>query len=94
MDSNTIPEMTDEMGRYWEQPARENILIDDTHAVMNKRDCESLANYSRSIPSGVYPGKMWKSIIQDGRKYLCWFSEIVGGRCAINRREILIAEGP
>lgn len=93
MDSNIIPVMTDEMGRYWQQPERESILIDDSHAVMSEKDFEYLANYSHSIPSGVYPGKMWKAIMQDGRNFLYWYSGVVDGRCAINRREILIVEG-
>lgn len=92
MDSNIIPSMADEMGRYWQQPDREIILIDDTHAVMRKSDFELLADYSRSIPSGVYAGKMWKSITLNSRKYLCWFSEVREGQCVINCREILIVE--
>lgn len=89
-ERNIIPEMTDAMGKYWHQPDRKNILIDDTHAAMSERDFESLADYSRSVPSGVYPGKMWKLIMQDGRKLLCWFSGEREGRCNIFRREILI----
>ncbi|NNS07311.1 hypothetical protein [Erwinia sp. JH02] len=91
-DDNIIPEITHELGRYWQQPRRENILVDDTHAVMNRRDFDSLADYSRSIPSGVYPGKMWKAIMPDGRKLLCWFSSVRAGLCTREYREILILE--
>src|SRR5262245_65416000 len=43
----------------WPQPAREEILIDETHAVMEGATLDRLSEYSASIPSGVYPGKMW-----------------------------------
>lgn len=29
-----IPPITDPMGRYWDQPSRDEIIVDDTHAVM------------------------------------------------------------
>lgn len=89
---NIIPAMTHELGCYWSQPERENILVDDTHAVMSRRDFDSLADYSRSIPSGVYPGKMWKSIMPDGSKFLCWFSNVRAGLCIREYREILMLE--
>ncbi|SPX71964.1 hypothetical protein [Morganella morganii] len=91
---NTIPKMTDPLGRYYDQPSADNILIDDTHAVITRRDFDLLANYSYSIPSGVYPGKMWKAITSDGTAYLRWFG-IAPGRddvCTNNQRKILIAE--
>ena len=51
--------MTDPMGRHWRQPPRERILIDDTHALMDLATFEQLSEYSCTIPTGVYPGKMW-----------------------------------
>jgi hypothetical protein len=81
-----IPPITDPLGASWKQPKRENILIDGTHAVMSVGDFNSLLEYSSSIPSGVYPGKMWRR--NDGlldRQYLangrvpvwllCWYAE-------------------
>jgi hypothetical protein len=81
-----IPLMTDPLGKYWEQPLREEILVDDTHAIMTKKSLSQLKDYSLSQPTGTYQGKMWK--IRDciifergGEKYrrwtgdwiLCWF---------------------
>lgn len=89
-----IPAMTDPLGRHWQQPRSEDILIDGSHAVMDRQTFCSLADYSRSMPSGVYAGKMWKAITQDGRPFLCWYG-LVDGRqdiCSCNSREILIAE--
>jgi hypothetical protein len=58
--NNTIPPITDPLGKYWNQPKSDLILIDDTHAVMSESTFKQLAEYSSSIPSGAYPGKMWK----------------------------------
>ena len=53
--------MTHELSRGWDQPDRQAILIDETYAVMRRRDFNALADYSHSRPSAVYEGKMWKS---------------------------------
>jgi len=98
-----IPPITDEMGRSWEQPDRRGILVDDTYAVMTQRDFDALHEYSGTMPSGVYPGKMWKR--HDGAYdvafrraggvpewLLCWygFSDKGEGYCSINSRKVLI----
>lgn len=68
-----IPQMSDPMGKYWTQPDRNNILIDDNHAVMSSHDFITLPEYSCSIPSGVYVGKMWKSNTRGGDWFLKWY---------------------
>lgn len=91
---NIIPPITDPLGKNWKQPFTEDILIDDSHAVMTGDSFNLLATYSNSIPSGVYPGKMWKAITDDGRKFLRWYG-IVENKpniCSNNQREILIVE--
>lgn len=97
-----IPPITDPMGRHWQQPPRERVLVDDTHAVMSAADFKQLLEYSTTYPGGVYPGKMWRGEIADwntgrpvwtGRWMLRWFG-IVPGKptvCSNNQREILIA---
>lgn len=83
-----IPEMTDPLGAHWRQPAREAILLDDTHAVMTPETAAMLAAYDWSTPTGCYPGKMWRC-----REWLCWFGEEnERGYCAIHSREILIVD--
>lgn len=89
-----IPAMTDPLGRHWTQPSLNEIAVDDTHAVMSRRSFDLLPDYSRSRPTGVYPGKMWKVITRDGTPYLCWYG-IVEGRddlCSNNNRQILICD--
>ncbi len=100
-----IPPITDPMGRNWDQPAPKEILLDATHALMTRASFERLAEYSASVPSGVYPGKMWKR--HDGAFdhafrsrggqpvwMLCWYglSEKGPGYCSINSRIILLAD--
>lgn len=60
-EDHVIPPMTDPLGKHWEQPPRSDILVDDTHAVMSPSTLRRLYEYSSSIPSGVYNGKMWSS---------------------------------
>lgn len=92
--------MTDPLGRHWNQPAPDLIEIDDTHALMTKATFEQLPEYSATIPSGVYPGKMWRR--HDGAFdikrerppvwMLCWFGEVRDGACEIYFREVLLAD--
>lgn len=94
-----IPAMTDPMGRHWRQPDPSAILLDYTHALMTSAVFKQLPEYSGSVPSGVYPGKMWRR--HDGifdrnatcrRWLLCWFDEEKNGRCEIVFREVLLAD--
>jgi hypothetical protein len=100
-----IPPIVDPLGGGWGQPERENILVDDTHAVMSEADFERLAEYSCSIPSGVYPGKMWRRhngafdhrFLSDGGFpvwLLCWYAEDdEPDMCAIHNRIVLLVKG-
>lgn len=98
--NNTIPLITNPLGRHWGQPNIASILVDDTHAVMNAATFKQLAEYSVSTPSGVYPGKMWKRNHgmfdpdckpQDRQWWLCWFGEVPNNPtvCSNNHRIIL-----
>lgn len=86
----TIPPITDQLGRYWAQPSPDAILVDEKHAVMARATFDQLREYSTTIPSGVYSGKMWKAAVGD-KWELRWFSDdpTIPNRCLINRREIL-----
>ncbi len=101
-----IPPITDPMGKYWQQPDRSRIVIDDTHALMDLKTFEELAEYSCSQPSGVYEGKMWKrhNGIYDRRFIaaggvpnwmLCWYGSCDDpSKVSNNYRDILIATQP
>lgn len=89
-DPNIVPPMTDPLGRHWEQPNRDEILIDDTHAVMTEATLNKLHNYSASTPSGVYHGKMWRGEC-DGSWFLRWWGQSdKPDMCSGNQRPILI----
>ena len=95
-----IPPITDPMGRNWDQPDRKLIEVDGKHALMDRTSFEQLKEYSSTIPTGVYPGKMWKRHDgefdprcrpQDCRWLLCWYGPVQDDRCGINFREIILA---
>lgn len=58
---NSIPPVTDELGKCWTQPDREQIDFSDGAAKISRDAFQQLMDYSYSIPSALYPGKMWKS---------------------------------
>jgi len=87
---NKIPEITNPLGKHWEQPDPKNFLISYKYALMNKTDFNKLLEYSTSTPSGVYIGKMWK-MERNKVWYLAWFSECEDPKFVNNNyREILI----
>jgi hypothetical protein len=100
--NNVIPPITDPLGKHWTQPSTESMVIDDTHAIMPDSVFKALCEYSGSLPSGVYPGKMWKR--NDGvfdlrckpedRKWLLvWYGITTDlTKCSVNHREILFAD--
>lgn len=104
-DPHRIPPITDPMGRYWRQPDLSKVLIDDTHAIIDKTTFEQLAEYSGTVPTGCYPGKAWRrhNGIYDhewqakgGKPYwqLCWYGYSRDGNpkfCSNNFRTVLFA---
>lgn len=78
----------------WPQPEREHITLDDTHAMMSQGSCDKLLDYSCSMPSGVWIGKMWKCKFIDSESwFLRWFgTESKKGFLSTHQREILIAD--
>ena len=85
--SGAIPPITDPLGRYWKQPSKDDIAIDETHAMMTRATFDKLHSYNTSTPSGVYPGKMWKAY-RFGKWWLRWFGDSGPDMCTNNHREI------
>ena len=83
--------MTHELGRYWDAPNISEIEVDEESALMSESAFRKLKNYSSSIPSGVYEGKMWKCETKDGW-YLRWYQNIPNNDkdCAILSRKIIL----
>lgn len=87
-----IPPMTHELGRYWDQPPREAITVDDKYAMMREATLKQLGEYSCSLPSGTYAGKMWRFCNDAGVNFLRWYEDIPGepDELYIKTREILL----
>ena len=100
-NQTVIPPMTDPLGQQWRQPDSSKILVDDSHALMDRAAFDTLAEYSATIPTGVYPGKMWKRHNgvhdprckpEDIKWMLGWYglSDKDDDFCSVNFREILL----
>lgn len=61
---DTIPPISDELGRSWKQPCRSLIAVDEDHALMSRETFEKLERYDCSRPSALYVGKMWSSVVR------------------------------
>lgn len=94
-----IPSMTHPLSLGWRQPPRESIAIIRDLALVKQADFDKLVEYSGSIPTGVYPGKMWK--LKIGKIwFLCWYGDtevfirkgVRQARCPIYRLEIRIVK--
>lgn len=70
---NSIPPMTDPLGRHWDQPSDiREAPMDDTHVLLSSKQVAGLKEYSTSVPSGTYDGKCWKRK-QGDDMFLCWY---------------------
>lgn len=94
----TIPRMTHPLSKYWDQPGRSNIMFVGDKAVMNQTAFRKLKNYSASVPTGAYEGKMWKRgepYVKPTRWFLCWYGKHADpDKVSINYREIEILDFP
>jgi hypothetical protein len=94
----TIPEMTNPLGKHWEQPDRSQIKFALGKAWVSKEDFAKLKQYDVTNPSGVYEGKMWKSVFHRKGKYgmikshlLMWYAPSKKeGFCDVKRIELMI----
>lgn len=92
---HVIPDMTDPLGKYWEQPSKDAIAVDDKHAVMDQATFIKLKDYTHSRPTGTYPGKMWRAIYntKEGvQNLLYWFGEVHGDEIDVCNREVLFLD--
>jgi len=89
-----IPPMTHPLSSAWKQPKASDILLDDEFAYMTEKTLNQLAEYSCSIPTGVYEGKMWKSGGNRAPWVLRWFvtSKKNPNSCSIEIRSIKIVD--
>lgn len=80
-----IPDITDPLGKYWQQPLTKEILLTEKYAIMTPESRRLLKKYDESFPTGVYVGKMFER-----RGDLVWFSECPNQKYLNNNyREII-----
>jgi hypothetical protein len=98
-DDNVIPPMTNPLGKYWTQPGLDEVVITDKTATMTQDAFDLLHEYSSSMPTGAYEGKMWKArrFFLPGGEFewaLIWYgySKIGPGYVSNNYRGIVIRE--
>lgn len=75
------------MGKYWDQPNKDNITITDTTAIMSQSDFDQLLNYRTTNPTGAYLGKMWRR-----GNILVWMDRQDEEFIYHEKREIIIKE--
>ncbi len=98
---SVIPEITEGLGQHWRQPVDiRSAPIDGETILLTPGQFAGLADYSVSMPTGVYPGKCWKRAefdgpILDGGQatgvwFLGWYGESDEGAdwCSTNWRRI------
>jgi hypothetical protein len=92
LDLNLIPEMDDPLGKYWSQPKDIRLApMDDEHVVLSLSQYKALAEYSSTIPTGVYPGKVWRRSQKDVELLVWYGPETPDHKCPILYRKILLA---
>ena len=67
-----IPMRTDPLRDHWDQPSHSDLFFTEEEVIVSRWAFNVLKEYSSTIPSGAYPGKMWKCHY-DGQWELCWF---------------------
>lgn len=79
-DDNVIPPMTHPMCTGWKQPDTALVTVTSEVARMPTAVFDRLMEYSSTMPSGVYEGKMWKARQYkvgdkegEGHWALCWY---------------------
>lgn len=95
LNKNTIPPMTNSLGKHWVQPDPSGFVLDDDYVLMSKLDFDLLPDYTNSEPTGKYNGKMWKGQFNTtkGKKwFLAWCHDEneVSNLICISYREILV----
>lgn len=89
-DAVEIPPMVDPRGAFWVQPSPSEFAIGEC-AITTLPTFKKLNEYSSTVPTGVYPGKMWKRRERGDVWYLCWYAESESeGYCDIRRKRLLV----
>jgi hypothetical protein len=95
-----VPPITHPMGKHWDQPDPHAFEWHEDRVVMTREQFKALHDYSCSLPSGVYDGKMWRLTSHHGtsvpmnerRCFLRWFAPSDDpNQCSIHSLPLVIA---
>ncbi len=73
---NDIPPITNLLGRHWRQCDLSDIVVTPDAAFIPESAIRQLSDYSHSMPSGVYPGKMWRATFKLDGPWLLWYGAL------------------
>jgi len=68
-----LPQMTHPLSRHWHQPSADEMAVYDDIAIMDRSALQRLPEYSTTIPTGAYEGKMWRRANGPDKWFLCWY---------------------
>jgi hypothetical protein len=85
-----------EEARWREKRASLSMLLDETDAVMSPAEFADLSEYSSSLPSGTYVGKLWKCRAASGPRWLLgeYVDDATPGMIGIRWRHIHVVADP
>ncbi|KKL82142.1 hypothetical protein LCGC14_1987740 [marine sediment metagenome] len=84
-----LPQMTHPLSRGWSQPPADQMAVYDDIAIMDQSTLALLPEYSTTIPTGAYEGKMWRRANGPDNWLLCWYGPSEKpDMVSINRRPI------
>ena len=64
------------------------------HVILPKKDFTALARYDSTLPTGVFPGKIWVCDWRDGTDHLCWWDThpTMPNTCVLKHLPIMLLE--
>jgi hypothetical protein len=89
-----IPESESPYGaNAFQMPDKDDIAFIEgkDFCYMKVETFNKLLEYSTSLPSGVWVGKLWKAHRQDGNWYLMWYDKVnEEGKCPVGSKRIYV----
>lgn len=93
MTEYKIPRAANPLAKYWQQPPRDRVLVDDGLAMMAQRDFDTLQDCTGQRPAPPVEGIMWRVRFR-GVWWLMWYerSLLTEGSVETNWRQIVVLE--
>lgn len=87
-----VPPITDRRGNAWKQPNPKEFAFDEhnDYVLMTFKQFEQLREFSETIPTSIYSGKMWRGSDDGQTWFLHWWDE--SQRTKHHLREIILVD--